>query len=64
MCKRVIKEAGYSILTTGENGWALMFVPDESTKDGKNKGAITKDTKWAECEKEGSMLYHSLSSTS
>ena len=37
-----------------------MFLPDESTKDGKKKSAITKDTKWAECGKEGSMLYHSL----
>ena len=25
-----------------------MFVPNESTKDGKNKSAITKGTKWAE----------------
>ena len=40
-----------------------VFVPDESTKDGKNKSAITKGTKWAECGKEASMLSHSLSST-
>ena len=26
----------------------IMFVPNESTKDGKNKSAITKGTKWAE----------------
>ena len=38
-----------------------MFVPDESTKDGGNKSAITKGTKWAKCGKEGSMLYHTLS---
>ena len=39
----------------------LLFVPNESTKDGKHKSAITKGTKGAECGKEGSMLYHSLS---
>ena len=38
-----------------------LFVPDESTKDEKNKSAVTKGTKWAECGKEKSMLYHSLS---
>ena len=36
-------------------------MPNESTKDGKNKSATTKGTKWAECGKEGSMLYHTLS---
>ena len=42
--------------------WNLdIVVPNESTKDGKNKGAITKGTKWAECRKEGSMLYHTHS---
>ena len=38
-----------------------LFVPNESTKNGKNKSAIAKGAKWAECGKEGSMLYHTLS---
>ena len=33
-----------------------LFVLDESTKDGQNKSAITKGTKWGECGKEGSIL--------
>ena len=38
-----------------------MFVPNESTKDRKNKSAIMKGTKWTKCGKEGSMLYHTHS---
>ena len=38
-----------------------LFVPNESTKDGKNKSAITKGTKWAECgKKDQCSITHSL----
>jgi len=34
----------------------IVFVPNESTKEGVNKSAITKGTECAKCGDEGSIL--------